>query len=82
MPWAGHNVILDLAFTQRAGLVQAQVVDGVKFVAETEQRHMAPVDDHLRALSGLEVADPAYGDEAHFRAAGVNVVSRFSAPRM
>ena len=68
--------------------MQADVVDGVELVAQSEQRHMPPADHHHLAGPGGEVghlADAHPGrrvGHCYLRAAGVSEVSRFSLPRM
>src|SRR5687768_5086738 len=97
VPRARHDgVVVDEAFAERAGLVQAQVVDGVKLVAQAEQGDMAAADGHHLALARREVVDASDWCKGawhltpsrrclapcHFLAAGVSVVSRRSLPRM
>ena len=86
MPGAGDDVLaVNLAFAQRSGLVQAEVVDCEELVAKTKQGNMAAVDGHHLALSGNEFADASDRlklAHRYLRAAGVNMVSRRSLPRM
>jgi hypothetical protein len=43
--------------------VQAEVVDGVKLVAEPEERHVAAIDHHHLAAAWLELAYASDSDE-------------------
>ena len=77
------------ALAERAGVVQAEVVEGVEAVGEPEERDVAPLDLHevpaggerLGAADRHELARAARAAR-YLRADGVSVVSRRSAPRM
>ena len=86
MPRAGDDIVaVDLALAERAGLVQAQVVDREELIAETKEGNMAAVHGHHLALACFEIADASNRLKVahrYLRAAGVRVVSRRSLPRM
>lgn len=48
---------------ERLAAVQAQVVEGVKQVAQPEHRHVAAADNHHRAGARSEVGDLADADK-------------------
>jgi hypothetical protein len=63
VPWAGDNVPVNQAVAEGAAPVQAEVVDGVKLVAEPEERHVAAIDHHHLAAAWLELAYASDSDE-------------------
>ena len=67
MPRTRHDlIVVDGAFTQGAAVVQAQIVDGVKVVAEPEDSDVPSVDVHHFSGAGCEIAHAANGHEHYF----------------
>src|SRR5688572_18328359 len=75
MPRTGHDVIaVDEALAQGPAAMQAQIVDGVKVVAEPEDGDVPSADVHHLAGAGCEIADAANRNES-VRHAFVSVLS-------
>lgn len=85
MPRARHDAILDVPVADWPAAMQAHVVQREELVTEPEYRDMTAADRHHLAPARNEIAalsDRLEFRQRYFRAAGVSVVSFFSAPRI
>ena len=85
MPRTRHDAIFDVPVADGPAAMQAHVVEREELITEPEHGDMTAADRHHLAPARNEIAalpDRLEFGQCYFRAAGVSVVSFFSAPRM